>query len=78
MKIEPQILRHGLDQAVFGVASIKLLVALAIVIALLSLWGAIVEARRRPSTAVGWLAGAAIVAAIVASVLVWHTTAVIA
>jgi len=29
----------------------------------------------RPSSAAGWLGGAAIVAAIVAGVLVWHTTA---
>lgn len=76
MKIEPQILRHGLDQAVFGVASIKLLVAFAIVIALLSLFAAIAELRRqRSSSAAGWLAGAALVAAIVAAVLVGSVTA---
>jgi hypothetical protein len=51
MKIEPQILRHPLDQAMFGAAIIKFLVALAIVIALLSLVAAIAEAgRRRPTS----------------------------
>ncbi|MGM4955709.1 hypothetical protein ACT4MK_10165 [Bradyrhizobium barranii] len=75
MKIEPQILRHGLDQAVFGVASIKLLVSLAIVIALLSLFAAIAEVRRQRSTsAAGWLAGVALVAAIVAAILVGSVT----
>lgn len=47
MKLEPQILRHTLDQATFSMASIKLLVAFAIVIAMLSLFAAIAEARRR-------------------------------
>ncbi|MCW2077838.1 UNVERIFIED_ORG: rare lipoprotein A (peptidoglycan hydrolase) [Bradyrhizobium japonicum] len=76
MKLEPQILRHPLDQAMFGMVAIKLLVALAIVIALLSLFAAIAEARRqRSASAAGWLAGAAIVAAIVAAVLVGSVTA---
>ncbi len=76
MKIEPQILRHSLDQAVLGVAAIKILVAFAIVIALLSLFGAIAAAgRERSTSAAGWLAGAAIVAAIVAAVLVGSVTA---
>ncbi|WP_456622128.1 MULTISPECIES: hypothetical protein [unclassified Bradyrhizobium] len=76
MKLEPQILRHPLDQALFGTAAIKLLVALAIVIALLSLFAAIAEARRQRSiSAAGWLAGAAVVAAIVAAVLVGSVTA---
>jgi rare lipoprotein A (peptidoglycan hydrolase) len=76
MKTEPQILRHPLDQALFATASIKFLVALAIVIALLLLVAAIAAAgRRRPTSAMGWLAGAAIVAAIVAAVLVGSITA---
>jgi hypothetical protein len=76
MKTEPQILRHPLDQALFATAGIKFLVALAIVIALLSLFAAIAAAgRRRPTSAMGWLAGAAIVAAIVAAVLVGSITA---
>lgn len=75
MKLEPQILRHPLDEAVFAAANIKLLVALAIVIALLALCGAIAEVWRRPTAAVAWLAGAAIVAAIVAAVLVGSVTA---
>jgi rare lipoprotein A (peptidoglycan hydrolase) len=76
MKTEPQILRHPLDQALFATASVKFLVALAIVIALLSLCAAIAAAgRRRPTSAMGWLAGAAIVAAIVAAILVGSITA---
>lgn len=76
MKIEPQVLRHPLDEALFGVASIKLLVAFAIVIAMLSLFAAIAELRRqRSSSAAGWLAGAALVAAIVAAILVGSVTA---
>ncbi|WP_186355489.1 hypothetical protein [Bradyrhizobium cosmicum] len=75
MKTEPQILRHALDQVAFSAASIKVLVALAIGIALIALFGAIAEARRRPTSAAAWLAGAAIVAAIVAAVLVGSVTA---
>jgi hypothetical protein len=77
MKTEPQILRHPLDEAIFASASIKFLVALAIVIMLLSLVAAIVEVRQRPNSALGWFACAAIVAAIVAAALVWHVTALL-
>jgi rare lipoprotein A (peptidoglycan hydrolase) len=75
MKTEPQILRHPLDEAIFATASVKLMVALAIILALLSLCAAIVETHKRPSAALGWLGGAAIVAAIVAVVLVGSITA---
>ncbi|MGW1422657.1 septal ring lytic transglycosylase RlpA family protein [Bradyrhizobium manausense] len=75
MKLEPQILRHPLDEALFGVAAIKILVALAIVIALLSIVAAIRAAAERPSSAAGWLAGAALVAAVIAAVLVGTVTA---
>lgn len=75
MKLEPRILY---EQHAFSVGLLKILIAAAIVIALLALLAAIGEVRRRPSTAAGWLAGAAIVAAIVAGVLVWHATATIA
>ena len=50
----------------------------AIVLALLCLVATIRQVRDRPSSAAGWLGGAAIVAAIVAGVLVWHTTAALA
>ena len=72
MKIEPQILY---EQQAFGQGLLKILVATAIVLAVLTPVMAIIEARRRPSSAAGWLAGAAIVAAIVAAVLVGHTAA---
>lgn len=75
MKIEPRILY---EQHAFSVGLLKILIAAAFVIALLALLAAILEARRAPSTAAGWLAGAALVAVIVAGVLVWHTTAVLA
>ncbi|WP_314959615.1 hypothetical protein [Bradyrhizobium cosmicum] len=72
----PQTLRHPLDEAIFATATVKFLVAFAIVIALLSLFAAIANAgRRRPTSAMGWLAGAAIVAAVVAAVLVGSVTA---
>ena len=47
----------------------------AIVLALLCLVATIREVRDRPSSAGGWLGGAAIVAAIVAGVMVWHMAA---
>jgi len=75
MKLEPNILY---EQHAFSVGLLKILIAAAIVLALLALAGAILEVRRRPAATVGWFCGAAIVTAIVAAVLVWHTTASLA
>jgi len=75
MKLEPSILSQ---QHTFSVGLLKILVAGAIVLALLCLVATIREVRDHPSSAAGWLGGAAIVAAIVAGVLVWHTTAALA
>ncbi|MFK4726003.1 chromate transport protein ChrA [Bradyrhizobium niftali] len=72
MKLEPSILYQ---QHAFSVGLLKILVAAAIVLALLCLVATIREVRDRPSSAAGWLGGAAIVAAIVAGVMVWHMAA---
>jgi hypothetical protein len=71
MKLEPSILYQ---QHAFSVGLLKILVAAAIVLALLCLVATIREVRDRPSSAAGWLGGAAIVA-IVAGVMVWHMAA---
>ena len=65
MKLEPSILYQ---QHAFSVGLLKILVAAAIVLALLCLVATIREVRDRPSSAAGWLGGAAIVA-IVAGVM---------
>src|SRR5947209_6744404 len=72
MKLEPNILyeMHGLE---IGLQNIIL--AASVVVALLSICAAIAELRRAPSAAAGWLAGAALVAAIIAAVLVGSVTA---
>jgi type IV secretory pathway TrbL component len=71
MKLEPSILYQ---QHAFSVGLLKILVAAAIVLALLCLVATIREVRDRPSSAAGWLGGAAIVA-IVAGVMVRHMAA---
>ncbi|MGY4288909.1 rare lipoprotein A (peptidoglycan hydrolase) [Bradyrhizobium sp. LM2.7] len=72
MKLEPKILYelHG-----FEIGLQNILLAAGIVVALLSICAAIAELRRAPSAAAGWLAGAALVAAIIAAVLVGSVTA---
>lgn len=72
MKLEPKILYelHGFETGLQ-----KVLVAFAIALAVLSLVGALLELRRAPWAAAGWLGGAALVAAIVGAVLVGSVTA---
>lgn len=72
MKLEPELLHniHG------GEADLqRAILALAIVLALVTLLVAVAEARRAPSAAAGWLSGVALVAIIVMAVLVGTITA---
>lgn len=71
MKLEPQVLRDGLDGVALGVAVAEILIGMAIVITLCTALAALQQLRSGISAAVGWLA-VALVGAVLAAALAVH------
>jgi len=71
MKLEPQILRHGLEAAALGAAAIEILIGMAVIVALCTAMAALSELRRGISAAVGWLA-LGLVGAVLAAAFAVH------
>lgn len=56
MKLEPQILRDAADSVALGSAAIKILIGMAVIVALCTAMAALSELRRGIAAPVGWLA----------------------